>query len=369
MPYRRKDSAVWWVSCTDSSGQRIRRTTGTTDRKEAEALEAKWKLEAHQQKHWGEKQHRTFEEVMLAYLKAYAHKRSADKDRMRTKHLRQPFAGQEMHALQASDIRRYINHRQAEGIANATINRELSLLSAAINHANTELDWELPNPVCGRKLKEPEGRVRWLTVEEAERLISVAESLPKAKYLADFIRLALNTGCRSGELLGLEWNRVDLERGLIHLEASHTKAGKRRSIPINQTARAALFSLQNPSRWVFSDRAGQRIASVKTSFANACRLASIEDFRIHDLRHTCAAWLVSAGVPLTEVRDLLGHSTVQMTERYAHLAPENIRAAVARLDAWSRSGHVTEKSPERSSGGLDFSGPGRIRTCDQGNEF
>ena len=60
--------------------------------------------------------------------------------------------------------------------------------------------------------------------------------------------------------------------------------------------------------------------------------AGIEDFRIHDLRHTCAAWLVSVGVPLTEVRDLLGHSTIQMTERYAHLAPENVRAAVALLE-------------------------------------
>jgi integrase len=173
---------------------------------------------------------------MLAYLKAYAHKRSADKDRMRTKHLRRPFAGQDMHALQAPDIRRYISHRQAEGIANATINRELSLLSAAINYANKELDWSLPNPVRGRKLKEPEGRVRWLTVEEAERLIAAAESLPKARYLADFIRLALTTGMRSGELLGLEWRRVDFEARLIHLEAGHTKTGKRRSIPINQVA-------------------------------------------------------------------------------------------------------------------------------------
>ena len=75
----------------------------------------------------------------------------------------------------------------------------------------------------------------------------------------------------------------------------------------------------------------------------ACRKAGIEDFHIHDLRHTCAAWLVTAGVPLTEVRDLLGHSTITMTERYAHLAPENVRASVKLLESdRSRSGHVTE---------------------------
>lgn len=106
------------------------------------------------------------------------------------------------------------------------------------------------------------------------------------------------------------------------------------------------------SPWVFCDGDGNRVQSVKRSWATACRRAGIEDFKIHDLRHTCAAWLVMAGVPLTEVRDLLGHSTIRITERYAHLAPENVRAAVAKLErnpsegtpptggGESRSGHV-----------------------------
>jgi integrase len=83
---------------------------------------------------------------------------------------------------------------------------------------------------------------------------------------------------------------------------------------------------------VFAHPDGNRIQDVKKAFGTACRKAGITDFRIHDLRHTCAAWLVSSMVPLTEVRDLLGHSTVKMTERYAHLAPENVPAAVARLE-------------------------------------
>ncbi|MGH8510150.1 MAG: site-specific integrase, partial [Gammaproteobacteria bacterium] len=206
----------------------------------------------------------------------------------------------------------------------------------------------LPNPVKGRKLKEPEGRVRWLTTEEAEKLVTAAEMEPKAPHLAAFIRLALNTGCRSGELLGLEWTRVDFQGSLIHLEARHIKAGKRRSVPLNEGAREALIDRARfrsehcpGSPWIFCRADGRRIQSVKRSFASACRKTEIEDFLIHDLRHTCAGWLVSAGVPLTEVRDLLGHSTVKMTERYAHLAPENIRAAVAVLDTrWSRSGHA-----------------------------
>ncbi|WP_323696609.1 MULTISPECIES: site-specific integrase [Thiorhodovibrio] len=93
------------------------------------------------------------------------------------------------------------------------------------------------------------------------------------------------------------------------------------------------------SQWVFCRKDGSRMRSSSTGFARACKDVGISDFRFHDLRHTCAAWLVQAGVPLTEVRDVLGHSTIKMTERYAHLAPENIRNAVAVLDLESRFSH------------------------------
>jgi len=206
----------------------------------------------------------------------------------------------------------------------------------------------VPNPAVGRRLREPEGRLRWLTRAQAAALVAAARTLARAPHLADFVLLALHTGCRRGELLWLEWSRVDLPGALLWLEPDMTKPGKRRSVPLNAVALSALRSRASwkaehcpKARWVFCNRKGMRIASVKRSFARACAMAGIEDFTVHDLRHTCAAWLVSAGVPLPEVRDLLGHSTVRMTERYAHLAPENVRAAVARLEGGSsRSGHV-----------------------------
>ena len=74
------------------------------------------------------------------------------------------------------------------------------------------------------------------------------------------------------------------------------------------------------------------MTDVKKGFRAACQTVGIDDFRFQDLRHTCSAWLVTAGVPLAEVRDILGHSSVQMTERYAHLAPENLAAALARIE-------------------------------------
>jgi integrase len=145
---------------------------------------------------------------------------------------------------------------------------------------------------------------------------------------------------------------VDLQRGIIHLEARHTKTARRRSVPLNREADAALKDRARfraahfpASPWVFCHADGTRILDVKRSFTTARSRAGIEDFRIHDLRHTCAAWLVTAGVPLIEVRDLLGHRTIEMTERYAHLAPENVRAAVALLEGQeSRFGHVGKRS-------------------------
>jgi integrase len=351
MPYQREDSPVWWVSYTDSSGKRVRRTTGTTDRKEADALEAKWKLEAHQIRQWDKPPTRSFDELMLEYLRATQNdKRSHDRDLNSAKRLKPFFTGYELGTLKRSQVRAYIEKRKADGVQPGTINRELGLLSAAINYARREWDWDIPNNVEGARLREPEGRVRSLEVDEAERLVECAEQIKRAPYLADFIRLALNTGCRRDELLRLEWSRVDLKNNLIHLAGANTKSGKRRSVPLNQEARQALLNRARSraehspaSPWVFAHKDGQRVQSVKRSFSTACEMVGIVDFRIHDLRHTCASWLVTAGQSLHSVRDLLGHSTVKMTERYAHLSPDNVRAAVLVLDGVSRNCHADKQ--------------------------
>ena len=329
--YRRQDSPYWWASYTDASSHRTRRSTGTTDRKEAEALLAKWRLEAHRAEKWDEQPNRTFDELMLGYLQETQNqKRSAHNDQLLAKRLYPAFTGKVLTMLTATDVHQYTAERRRQGVSDSTIRRELALLSSAISYAVKWWDWQVPNPVTGRKPAQGEGRVRWLSRVEAMALISAAEAEPKAPHLANFIRLALNTGMRRGEMLGLEWRRVDLQNRLIRLDAEHTKTAKRRTVPLNENARAAILgqlrfrSAHCPdSPWAFCNINGQRITTIKRSFATACRRAGIQDFRIHDLRHTCAAWLVTAGVALPEVRDLLGHSTIQMTERYAHLAMSN----------------------------------------------
>jgi integrase len=338
--YQREDSQKWWASFTDASGKRVRRSTGTTKRQEAEALLAKWKYGAYQERQWDAPTAVLFEDVILHFLKETEKtKRSHLDDLLHSRQLRQSFAEEDMRVLTPIAVRNHILRRQEDGVSNATINRELALLSAAINRYNKDLMDNLPNPASGRKLKEPEARIRWITEAEADRLIEEAEKSLRAHYLADFIRLALNTGCRAQEMLGLEWSRVDMERQLIFLEGQHTKTAKRRSVPLNEVAYQALasrlaFCAEHcaGTPWVFCNAAGERIASVKKSFAHARSQAGITNFRIHDLRHTCAAWLTTAGVPTTEIRDLLGHSSITMTEKYAHLSPDNVRRAVQRLD-------------------------------------
>ena len=336
--YKRPESKFWWVTFIDGRGKRTRRSTGTDNRKEAEAMLAKWKLEAHQEKNWGKEPTRSFDEMMLAYLDGpSARKRDTERDQYSAKQLYPFFTGKEMNCLGAADVSAYIKQRLAEDVEPGTINKEIGLLSTAINWAKSELEWDIPNPAKGRRLKEPEGRIRWITRQEADTLLKAAHSTP---HLVDFIKLGLHTGMRKGEMLGLEWSRVDLEKGLLYLGCEHQKNGKHGSVPINSVAMEALLSRDShrkkycaDTKWVFCTRQGKKIDNIKKGFTTACEKAGIENFHPHDLRHTCATWLVQAGVSIREVAEVLRHSDIRVTMRYAHLAPDNVRSAVQKLEA------------------------------------
>ncbi|MBR9878637.1 MULTISPECIES: site-specific integrase [unclassified Halomonas] len=296
---------------------------------------------------------------MLEYLRGSEHLRSLETLKRQTKNLLAFFKGREVNGLTGQDIKAYCRQRKDQGRANATINRELAALSSAINHCNREWEWDLPNPVKGRMLREPHHRERYLTRAEAGRLIAVARQQRSGDILADFIEVAVYTGCRRGELLNLDWARVDLTRGVesITLNARHTKSGKPRVVPLNANAasaikRRATWRAENApqSPWVFARPGGGQVKSLRSGFEKASKSAGLEDLRIHDLRHTAASWLVTDGVPLEVVKELLGHSSITMTERYAHLAPHRVREAVNRL------GHnpVTPENLVRRDNVLEF---------------
>lgn len=347
MPYRRKDSPYWWIKYTDASGKPTYESCCTTDLEEAKALEAKRRLEAYQQKKWGIQPEHTFDQLMLRYIEATRDEmRSPERIGYAVKNLQPFFTGMTVERLRRSDISGYIESRKLDKVGPSTINRELDVLSAALNYAIKRWEWEISNPCSGMSLKEPPGRVRWISRAEADALICEAEKDSKSPHLADFIRLGLNTGCRKNEMLKLSWDRVDLKGNRLFLEPEHTKSGKRRIVPLNEEARKALLGRFRfraefcpDSPWVFAHKSGERVQYMQNGFQAACRRAGIDRFRVHDLRHTCASWMVQQGVPLLEVRDVLGHSSFEMTERYAHLAPGTLQSAVGALDRL-RSGYV-----------------------------
>lgn len=238
-------------------------------------------------------------------------------------------------ALSGPDIHGYIQKRLEAGICPATVNRELSVLSAAFNHARRKWGVQMANPTRHLRLRMPAPRLRYLERHEAKSLQREADNL--RADLGDFVRLALNTGCRKGELLTLRWSDVNLEQGYILLRPENTKANRRRVIPINRGAEQALRGrlAGNDTEWVFVKRSGERVKALDWLFRKAVKSAGLTDFRIHDLRHTFASWLVSEGVELIKVRDLLGHTSIKMTERYAHLMPNRLREAVGVLDLFS----------------------------------
>ncbi len=218
-------------------------------------------------------------------------------------------------------------------IAPATQNRYLQALSHAFSVAVREWEWLEDNPIRRvRKLKEPRGRVRFLSEDERQRLLEVCKE-SKCRNLYPLVLLAISTGARQGELLSLRWPDIDLDRGLATVH--HTKNGERRALPL---AGPALQELKSRSRvrridtnLVFANRRG--VAPFpRAAWDLALERAEIEDFRFHDLRHSAASYLAMTGATLAELAEILGHKTLAMVKRYSHLTEQHTSRVVARMN-------------------------------------
>jgi integrase len=234
------------------------------------------------------------------------------------------FKGDMLRTIGAEKIERYKAKRKAE-VSPASCNRELACLKTLFNKA---VEWgrlEASPAVKVKKLKENNTRERILSSAEAGRLIECA-----SPELRPVLIIALNTGMRKSEILGLRWQDVDFVRGFILIGDS--KSGKSRKLPMNKTVFEALRGIQRRSDYVFfNPETETHIKGVTRLFAAALKTAEIRGVRLHDLRHTAATKMVEAGVDLVTVSKILGHSSIQMTMRYAYPTPENMRMAVSRL--------------------------------------
>ena len=219
----------------------------------------------------------------------------------------------------------------------STVNRYLASLSAVLQTAWKE--WHLidSNPVRSvSKEPEPEGRVRYLDDGERERLLVVCEASPHP-LLYPAVILALSTGARQGELMGLEWDAVDLKAGRAIL--THTKNGKTRSLPLRGKALdllKELFRNRNlGTNLVFPARKKMTKtgrADLREAWAEALEKAEIKNFRWHDLRHSCASYLAMNGASVPEIATVLGHRDFSMAARYAHLSSGHIESVVEKMN-------------------------------------
>ena len=251
----------------------------TEDRKEAEALLAKLKVEAFRAENFGVRPQHSWQEAVVRYLSSKSHRRSfADAQRICRGLDR--YVGQLMLCdIDGDVIWRITQAELKRGNRAATVNRYLSVVRNLLRTARDEWQWTERVPKIRLLAGEVE-RDRWLTREEADRLIAVCPH-----HLSALVRFALATGCRAREITGLEWDRVDLERSTAWLD--WTKNGTPRGVPLNRDAVAVLKAERGKHPvYCFTFRAepiGWEVTN--TAWRAAIVKAGITDFRFHDLRH------------------------------------------------------------------------------------
>ena len=255
--------------------------------------------------------------------------------------------------------------RLKAGTKPVTLNRQVDTLRSCLRKA---VDWQVieKHPLQGlKRLKvDDAGRVRFLATDEEKRLRAALETreedlrgardrfnqwrekrrkaaLPKrpdgyVDHVRPLVLLALNTGLRRGELFSLKWVDIDADATMLTVRAAAAKSGDSRRVPLNDEAQEVLQAWRKQSKpkdgdYVFPGADGARLTNINKSWATVCKLAKLKNFRLHDCRHHFASRLVQLGVDLNIVRELMGHHDMKMTLRYGHLAPDNLKSAVAKL--------------------------------------
>ncbi|MBM4354522.1 MAG: hypothetical protein FJ109_12160 [Deltaproteobacteria bacterium] len=326
-----KRGKTYGIDYRDPTGRRVRQAIGP-DRKMAEAALAKVRVKMAEGR-FLDKVENPGETSLLEMRKRFldwgkGNKASWARDELCLRHLAGFFGDRLLSEVSSFLIEQYKRSRQAQ-VSARTINIELACLRNLFNRA---IAWGLArdNPVKNVKFfREDNSRVRYLTQEEARRLL---EHCPD--NIRPIVILALHTGMRRGEILGLRWDDIDFGARTIHLR--RTKNGRPRDVPMTETVARMLLDLKAKAKEkaLFYTAVGKTrpLRDFRTAWERALRLAGIQDFRFHDLRHTAASQLAMAGVNMRTIQEILGHRSPAMTQRYTHLSPEHQTRAIAKLD-------------------------------------
>ncbi len=362
-----KRGNVYWIRYAGLDGRTVYESSGSDKFRDAEVklIQRKNSIKEGKQPEIKKISNHTFNELKAEYLKWAERQRSFRSKQGFIIQLTEVFGNLPLRRFNTMLVEQYQTDKLLKGNKPATINRHIATLKHMFNKA---VDWNMVEEETLKRIKkakllqENNKRLRFLSKEESQALVASCNGNTKAIVIS-----ALNTGMRKGEILSLKWDQVDLKHGFILLDM--TKNGERREIPINETLRGIFQGLTRRldiPHVFFDSVSGKPYQNVKRSFHTALRKAQwescqhclyerqkiqadrpgncpncgnemrrhkgIKDFRFHDLRHTFASHLVMGGVDLTTVSRLLGHKSLTMTLRYAHLAPSHMVKAVDILD-------------------------------------
>ncbi len=364
---RKRDKVrTYYIDFRDQQDRRVRELAGTT-RKQAKDLLARRLGEVRAGTYVNprdvkiEKERErgpTFDEFAERFLKEHPGQRRSDHYPNTVKRIIPYFEGVRIREITRADLDRFRIRLRTETVPK--LGRPLSstsvlkLLRTVHRIFKMAVRWgvlEL-NPAAEMEKPSPaQPRTRFLTVEEFEKVEAAAP-----EWLRPILRIAVATGMRLKEVVGLRWTDVDRVGGVIHVDQD-TKTG-RREIPMSETVREVLDGVVRHVRspMVFVDEDGRDYTSenrrnrITAVTSKAMRDAGIEGAAFHALRHTAAAWMVqSRGVSLYEVQHVLGHSTPVMTQRYAHLQPDHLRRAVSAIDKKLKARRERAMPPAKST--------------------
>jgi integrase len=298
-------------------------STNVTDKEQAEAIRAKREWEIITRQIGGTRATATFLEAAVSYMENGGEARFLEP-------LINHFKATPLSEIGQAEVEACAR-KLLPGRAPATVNRKVfTPISAIMTHA-------AKRKLCDKPMFErpvqPRGRVRWITLAEADRFIGCC-----APHLASIVTFMFFTGCRVGEALTLDWREVELDRA--HAVFLDTKNGDRRGTPLHPRALAVLTGLPHrtgkvflrPDKRPYGPKDGEG-GQIKNAFKGACRRAGIEDFHPHDCRHTWATWHYAANRDLAALMTLGGWRSVAMVLRYAHVNVSNLAPGVLKLGA------------------------------------
>ena len=339
VPGRRNLYIVWF-----EHGRERRESTGTTDSREAEAVLLQFIAEREIRRRPAGPA-RPNEYLIASALDLYGTLHAPNtRDPERIAYAMVPlleyWGDQSVDAITKATCKAYEKWRDR---APATVRRELVVLKAALNFAKNEGRLTLVPPV--ELPLKPSGKDRWLTVNEAARLLNAARTgrSDTRLYLPLFIQIGLKTGARPGAILSLRWPQVDLDRRVIEWPDDEPQTNKRKvkvqPIPDSLMTFLRLARQRGTDLGYVVHLHGNRIRDIggawngdpespgNGSFGNACKRAGIANVSPHALRHTCGTWMAQRGVPLHQIGGWLGHTDVRTTALYAHHHPDHMEEA------------------------------------------